>query len=352
MITHRISGYSAILAPLTALLFLLVVSACAPAPAPSVPPTPITAPTKLKVLYLRFFSYAPYFIADAEGFFRAQGLDVELVAGGAGSAATQAVPALMQGEVDVLAGTIVPGYMNAMGRGGRIAFVADKGYIDPSGCATSGIVARATLVKGGSLNTAEKIRGLTMNNSGTGITGYMIDKYLAPKSVSLEDLKNKSIPDEILAESLKNGSLDLAYVGEPNLSRIIPDENLVLVASAEQLIPNFQYSMILYGPNLLDKNPEAGKKFMVAYLQAVRQYNQGKTDRNLDILTKATGLDREALRRLCWQPIHNDGHIDVPSILDFESYLVKRKLLDVPVIDESKLVDPRFINYANQVLGK
>lgn len=335
---------------LTGLAVIALLAACsAPAAAPSAPPASTLAPIKLKVPYLQFFAYAPYFIADKEGFFAAEGLSVELTPV---SSMGQGLPALLQGDLDVLAGTLVPGYLNAIARGGHIAFVADKGYIDPAGCATSGILARSSLVKTAPLDSAERLRGLTVNGTATGIGGYMLEKFLTPKGLTVDDLKYKAVPDEILSESLGKGALDLAFISEPFMNRILQDQSGILAASAEQLIPNFQYAMIIFGPNLLDKNPQAGNRFMAAYLRAVRQYNQGKTDRNLDILTQATGLDREVLRKMCWQPIRGDGRMDVPSIMDFQSFLVRRKLLDAPVTEESKLVDLRFINYANQILGK
>jgi ABC-type nitrate/sulfonate/bicarbonate transport system substrate-binding protein len=115
------------------------------------------------------------------------------------------------------------------------------------------------------------------------------------------------------------------------------------------LIPDFQFAFILYGPILLDKNPDAGRRFMVAYLKAVRQYNLGKTERNLEILAKHTGLDRELLKRACWPPMHNDGRINVRGVLDFQAWAVGKGFLDSPVKEE-QFWDPRFVEYANQVL--
>lgn len=88
---------------------------------------------------------------------------------------------------------------------------------------------------------------------------------------------------------------------------------------------------------------------MVAYLKAVRQYNQGKTERNLEILAEFTGLDRELLKRTCWLPIRNDGRINVESVLDFQDWAAGKGFLDSKVTEE-KFWDPSFVQYANQVL--
>ena len=54
---------------------------------------------------------------------------------------------------------------------------------------------------------------------------------------------------------------------------------------------------LYYGPAFLDKDPELGRRFMVAYLQGVKQYNEGKTERNLEILQNYTRLDRDLLKQ-------------------------------------------------------
>ena len=61
---------------------------------------------------------------------------------------------------------------------------------------------------------------------------------------------------------------------------------------------------------------------MVAYLKAVRQYNEGKTGRSLDIVAKATGLERELLTEACWPRLRDDGRTNIESILDFQSWAV------------------------------
>ena len=49
---------------------------------------------------------------------------------------------------------------------------------------------------------------------------------------------------------------------------------------------------------------------MIAYLKGVRQYNQGKTDRNVEILAKYTEMKPEEVKQSCWIPMRSDGMID------------------------------------------
>ena len=99
----------------------------------------------------------------------------------------------------------------------------------------------------------------------------------------------------------------------------------------------------------MEENPDAGRRFMVAYLKAVWQYNQGKTERNLEILAEYTGLDRELLNQACWPTARNDGQINVESILDFQAWAVEKGYLD-SLVTEEQFWDPGFVEYANEVL--
>jgi NitT/TauT family transport system substrate-binding protein len=118
----------------------------------------------------------------------------------------------------------------------------------------------------------------------------------------------------------------------------------------QDVIPDFQAGFVVYGPTLLEKNQDAGHRFMLAYRKAVRQYNQGKTPRNLDILAKEFELDRGLLEASCWQPFRADGHINAQSVFDFQAWAVKEGYLDTPVGQE-RFWDSRFLDRANQAVA-
>ena len=120
-----------------------------------------------------------------------------------------------------------------------------------------------------------------------------------------------------------------------------------ILQTAEELLPDAQAAVMLYGPKLLDENPEVGERFMTAYLQGVRQYNEGATDRNVEILAKNIQLEPDLLREMCWLPIRADGSINLDSTLDFEQWAVARGYLDETVAPEA-FWDGRFIEAAAQ----
>jgi ABC-type nitrate/sulfonate/bicarbonate transport system substrate-binding protein len=117
-----------------------------------------------------------------------------------------------------------------------------------------------------------------------------------------------------------------------------------------EIVPGAQLATIVYGPTLLEKNRDAGVRFLVAYLQGVRQYNRGKTPRNVEIISKETGLDADLVREACWETIRGDGKINVEGVLDYQRWAVRKGLLDA-IVPAEKFWDPSFVEAANKILG-
>ena len=305
-------------------------------------------PFNLKVVSSTYLSYAPFFIAEEEGFFAEQHLDIEFIKL---DNATEAIPALAQSKIDVVGAFISIGTLNAIARGANIKYVADKGYIPSTGCSSVAFVASQKLVRTGELKHPSQLLGRRVSINQATILGYLMEKLLDRGNLTMNDIKINHIllPTAVL-EALKQGTIDLTLITEPWVTRIVETGAGVLWIPLSELAPDLQWSFIIYGPSLLEKNPEAGRRFILAYLKAVRQYNQGKTNRNLEILAKHTGLDSKFLNQVCWPALRPNGEIHIGSILEFQSWAVGKRFLDKEV-SQNQFWDPSFIEYANKVLG-
>jgi hypothetical protein len=87
-----------------------------------------------------------------------------------------------------------------------------------------------------------------------------------------------------------------------------------------------------YGPKLMGDNADVGVRFMVAYLKAVQQYNEGPTERNMEILGEANDLDVATLQAMCWPALRADGQINGDSLLDFQAWAVDAGLVETPLV--------------------
>ncbi len=324
------------------LVLALLLTACARGGAS---PTPELA--HLKVVHLPYLTFAPLFIAEEEGYFAEQALEVEFVKFDRSS---KAIPALVQGDVDVLGGTISLGLFNAIARDANIKIVAGKGYVTTAGCPFNGLMARRELLESGQLDEPAHLAGRRVAANPSSSSGYYVEVLLAGSSLSLDDVEIVDIMSPVKLDALEKGTVDVVYASEPWVTHILRAGHGEMWLPIQAILPGFQTGILAYGPTLLEQNSDAGRRFMVAYLKAVQQYIiEGKTERNLEILAQHTGLDLELLKEACWPTFHDDGQIDVQSMVDFQNWAVAEGLIDSAVATKM-FWDPEFIEYAVQVL--
>lgn len=300
----------------------------------------------LKVVRFPFLSYGPIFIAEEEGFFNEQGIQVEFIR----MKEATAIQALALGNIDVWAGIFTVGSLNAMVRGGDIRLVADKGHFAPGGCPSFGLIAQKKLAETAKLGDLQVLKGRKFDVFLGSFEEYFLDKILAKANLKPDEIEKFNVPPPAQMDAMAKGRLDFGVTSEPFVTRYKRAGSGVLWTRVQEIIPGFNYAYIRFGPSLLKKNPDAGRRFMVAYLKGVRQYNQGKTDRNLEIMSKHTRLDKSILQEACWPQISGDGRINTQSVLDFQDWAVAKGLQDSKKLSAEQMWEPSFVDHANQVL--
>ncbi|MFH1278319.1 MAG: ABC transporter substrate-binding protein [Candidatus Eisenbacteria bacterium] len=296
----------------------------------------------VKVVIAPFLSFAPILIADEEGFFTGRGLDIEFVKL---NMTAEAFPVLAQGKIDVLAGHMAPSPMNLIARGGRVRIVADKGRHDPEGCTYAALMASKELLASGRLNEPGGLRGLRFTTERTDPSFYMIGTVLRRAGLGIEDIRILDVPQVAKRKAFEDGAIDVASASEPWLTIIADGGRAAPWKPNREILPGFQMGVVIFGPTLLDEDPETGVRFMTAYLEGVRRYHEGKTERNVEILARRTGLDPELVRRTCWISVREDGMIDGESIVAYQEWAFEEGLVD-RVVPVSEFWEPRFAREA------
>jgi NitT/TauT family transport system substrate-binding protein len=304
-------------------------------------------PVTLKLVTFPFLSFAPIYIAEEEGYFAEQGLKIEYVK----MKEAVAFQALARGDVDAWGGLTAIGALNIIQRGGNIRFVAARGVYDPNGCAYNGLVVRKALIDSGQLKTPAQLKGRNIAWYRASVEEYFLEKVLKKGGLTLNDVTKITIPPPADLGALTKGSLDATVGGEPWVSRIKNAGVGLMWIPIQNYLPAFMFGTIMYGPNLLEKNPDAGKRLMVGYLKGLRQYNQGKTARNLEIIANFTKLDKDLLKKACWAQAPKDGRIKFQSLEEFQNWAVTKGYLDRPLTKEL-LWEPGFVEDAHKILNK
>lgn len=281
---------------------------------------------KVRVSFQPHLGWGPLLIAQEEGFFRDEGLEVELVRA---MEVEETLVALVTGDIDVRPGALHAAFLSAVAQGARIRIAAGSGVLDPAGCTYFGIVLRPGLDTAGT----PPIRNVRTSIDGS--TRYVVSRMLAKKGMTLETLTTSRIEDHVVAIALMNGSLDAGAVTEPALSRVAKVGTLWL--SGQDAVPGYQWSVLAFSERLLVKERDTGLRFLRAWHRAVAQYRQGKTDRNVAILAQGTGETPAHTREACWPTFTADSRVNWGSIDDFQRWANSQGFMERTVSSDQAL---------------
>ncbi|MBI4317990.1 MAG: ABC transporter substrate-binding protein [Chloroflexi bacterium] len=325
-----------------------------PAAAPKAAVKPLSPVVKVKVGVLGSIVDAGFFIPYAKGYFKEEGLDVELVQ--FATAALMIAP-LGTGQLDAGGGGIGIALFNTMLRDIPLKIVADKAYGAP-GNAGMGWLVRKDLIDNGVIKGPADLKGKTFAFAARGqAQDQELEVLLGTVGLTMDDIEVKlmSYPDQIPA--FANKSIDVGYNFQPNVVTVQEQGLAVMWKPAGDIIPNHEASVILYAPSFAEKQPEAAKRFMVAYVRGVREYNdaffgnKGKEE-VIQIMTQlSTQKNAEILRKMVAQKINPDGYVFPESIKrEIDWYTKRGDIKQAVPID--KAIDNQYVDYAIQRLGK
>lgn len=314
------------------LLCLCAVLACA---GPEAQKTGSTLP-KLRVAFNPHLSWGPLMIAQAEGFFRDEGVEVEFVSA---LRPEEALVALVSGDIDVNPGPLHAGFLSAIAQGAKIRIAAGQGLLTRGGCTYYGIVLRR------GLDPARPSAIARMRVSQDGMTRFVATRLLADHKVNLNAIETVRLPDAVQAMSLEQGTLDAVAATEPSLTRLTKVGRLWL--SGQDALPDFQWGVIAFGARLLHRERDAGVRFVRAYNRGVAQYLAGKTPRNVAIIAEATGEPPEVLREACWLDFSTDSHLNWESVAAFQQWANDEGLMEY-TLTRDQAWDSTFVTAARQ----
>ena len=301
--------------------------------------------TKLRVFVQAYLAHAPLLVAQAEGYFAEQGLEIEWVRLSDPAAAT---PMLINGTLDVMPGGASPGVLNAMARGLPIRAVSDKGYFKANSCSRGGLALRSALANAGG-DARTRVRRISIDKQPQ--QQYLVERMLETVGLRMKDLEVLYIPHLPEIEAFSKGTVDAALANDPYHTMLLERKVAVPWVRLEEVFPGMQFSFLFFGPSLLQKNPDAGTRFLVAYLKAARQLEKGKTPRNLEVVTRVTEEGADAVKQMCWPAYYEDGHVDLQSIADFQKWALERKFIE-RIVTDNEFYEPKLIARANAALAR
>jgi NitT/TauT family transport system substrate-binding protein len=327
----------------------------APGPAGAYQPTPLRPPVTVRVGTVNSTSDAGLFIAIEKGYFRDEGIEVETTNF---QTAAQMIAPLGTGQLAVATGAIAAGVFNAAARDVPLRIVADKGSTPSPEWDFSALMVRKDLIDSGRVRDYADLKGLTISTTARGnSTEVEVVWALAKGGLTFEDIHYTSLSFTDMISAFANGAIDAAIVIEPYISRIEALGTAVRWRGVSEFYGNHQVAAILYGPGFVREQQEVARRWMIAYIRGLRDYNdafgpkrQGR-DEVLQILAKHTPIkdprDYEAMRPAGLDP---DGKLNLESIARDLEYYQRAGHVTQP-IDLAQVIDTSFQEYAVSRLG-
>jgi len=230
--------------------------------------TPLPQETVVKVGMKQVVSDSGVLIGMAKGYYKDLGITIEPVQFNSGQ---EMINQLAAGQLDVGAAVTAAGLFNAMSRDIPMKIVADKGINVPDK-GYYRLVVRKDLA--GKLKDFKDLRGLRIAIVGTAsldeisLFRVLDAGHMTTKDIDLQVIR--SFPDMLVA--LANNSIDAAMLIEPFVTQGIIKGIVDPWKDPKDYDPEAQTALLVYGTSMT-KRPELANRFMVAYIQSLRDYN-------------------------------------------------------------------------------
>jgi len=333
--------------------FLAAIAAAADVGAPRA----ARADDKVRVGTAGLVSDAPLFIAQAKGYYKEQNLEVDL--NNLESGAKMIAP-LGVGEIDAGAGAPSVALYNAVLRGIEIRVVADKGRLSP-GYGYNPLLVRTDLMTSGRVKSYRDLRGLKFASSATGAAAdCTLNAALKLGGINFKDVSFTIVPFPSMPAAFGNGAIDAAIVSEPIATVAIRQGVAQMLASSDKFYPNQQIAVLVYGSKFIVDRPDVAKRFMIAYLKAIRFYYGALKGGHfagpnapavVSILQQYTALkDPATYAAMTPAGIDRNGGVNVASMQKDIDFWRDLNLIEGPIKAE-QVVDLSFVQNANKVLG-
>lgn len=166
------------------------------------------------------------------------------------------------------------------------------------------------------------------------------------------------IPFPDLLPAFTNRAVDAAFPIEPFITLGEGRGAFRCWQYTGELWPRFQIGVLLYGPTFAVEREASGRRFLVAYVRALRDYYRaffgdgvGRAEL-LALLAQHTAIkDLALLERLAPNGIDPDGAVDLDSLRAVQRWYVEKGAITAEA-DLDEVVDHHFLDYATQRLGR
>ncbi len=314
--------------------------------------TPAAATEKIAVGALRFTSHAATFVAFERGYFKAQGLDVEIKFF---QAAQPIAVAIASGDVDFGIAPISGGMINLADKG-TIKVIGGVLHEEP-GIDGQMILASKKAYDAG-LTSPAGFRGKTFGITQAGSSfHYVAHKIADREGFPRSDIKVKPLQKVgAIIGALKSGQID-GWSIVPHIAKVlVKGPSVKLIGKVSDYIPDYQVTTVFTSKKNAEQKKKLVTQFLIAFSQGGDDFNAALVDKTagdaaaeamIKLIHKYVYVDRPydkaapAIRNGAMR-INRNARLNLSSVKDQLAWFKSENLVSKDItIDE--LVDPSFV---------
>ena len=303
----------------------------------------------VKVALAKSVSNGAILIAQARGYFKEMGIDLELQDI---DTTSDALTLVAQNQIQIVGGGVSAGYFNVIDRGLPVIITSAR-VATPVG---HNLMIRPDLAD--SIKTMADFKGRVIASNGPGsVSTYEIARMLEPAGIKLDDVNIKIFPFTQYALAFANKAVDAALVIPPWTAKFTDEKIALPFGDADKLVkPSpVTISVNFVNTDWLKKSPEVARRYSIAYMRGVRDWCQGYhgapvRKEIIDLLIKTKVETRPEILNGFWTSRPIDGRVDKASMLDVQDFYLKAKMI-AKTHSFERLVDHSLVDAASKELG-
>lgn len=233
----------------------------------------------VKIGVLGTTSDLPMYLAQQEGFFKNEGIRLEIVPFKSGA---QMVAPLGTGQLDATAGIVASGLYNLSGRGVDFKIVSDRGSLR-LGFGYYRLLLRKDIFEGGKYKTYADLKGMKIGTqSRGGPAESTLNQVLKLGGLTYDDVTPVYLGHADMIAGLGNKAIDAGFFTEPHASIALRNGSGVEIATGDKVDTNGNLGVIIYASKFMKDRPAAADAFMRAFLRGCRLVNDAYRAGRLD----------------------------------------------------------------------
>ena len=284
-----------------------------------------TAQTKLVIGTVPNGGDGPLLCAMERGYFREQGLEIDLTPF---KTASDMTPAMVRGDLVMMGGGVSVSFFNSVAQKMPLRYFVNRAQAP----VWHSIVIRKELAA--KVKSAKDLKGLSIATTAVGgLSEYELGRTLEAAGLSVDDVDMKplAMPQSVVA--IQTGAVDGAVFVPPFDRAAINGGGVHLVYADEGVTPRMEVSGLFYNTDWAAKNRDTLDKFTLAYIRGARCYleaahNGPNRDEMIGYFLQYSPVkDRSVFADTRWQDVNPDGRIMIDSLLDQQDFYIRRGYL-------------------------